>query len=223
MFRCTLRRIAILLFILLNATVRLNAQGELHFNPVKDKPFVFAIGAGYGISNNPCREVKSNENILNGITLSASLGYHVTKKIKLDFGPVIWIKSADLFSNNLPAEETTSNKRMLVSFNAYYLLSNKIPFSVKIGAGVGSMVYSPERTTVSTDGKQNNPTEFYSGFAATASLIYDLKLSEKIILHPTLNLWYTDLQKQKIDYVSAIDTEKHSMSGDLRVQMFFKF
>jgi hypothetical protein len=136
---------------------------------------------------------------------------------------MVWIKSKDVFSNDLPAGERTSNKRMLVTFNGYYLLHNKFPLSLKLGAGTGNIVYSPERVTVSADGKKNDPTEYLSGIAATAAVLYEWKLSDRFTVHPSLHFWYTDLNKQKIAYNSAVDHRKPSITADFRIQFFLNF
>ena len=201
---------------------KIYAKDPEFFDPSPGKPFIFSLGLGYGISNNPSLN-SNDEKILKGITFSGTLGYRLGKRFMVDFGPVIWVKSEDIFRNELPSGERTSNKRMLVSFNGYYLLHKKFPLTLKLGAGVGSLVYSPERATVSADGKKNDPTEYFSGPAATGAVIYKFKLSDKITLHPSMHFWYTDLKDQKIEYVSGVDHQQPSITSDFRIQMFLHF
>src|SRR5687767_1413459 len=70
---------------------RIRLPGEQHF--------VFSLGAGYGISNNPCRECDGNST--GGLTVAFSLGYKINEKLRIDFGPSFWIEGNDLVNNKV--------------------------------------------------------------------------------------------------------------------------
>ncbi len=222
----TIAKIVVLIVLtgiqMLAGRTSLLASNPEYFNPVPAKPFVLTLGIGYGISNDPVLQKESSV-MPGGITLSGSLGYKLNKRFSLDFGPAVWIESHEIFQAGVASGERSSNKRMLISFNGYYLLSNEIPLTIKLGGGIGTLVYSPHKNTVVVDSRQNEQTEFLNGPAFTASVIYKLKLNDKLSMHPSVNFWYIDLKPADIEYLSNIDTGKPSTTTDFRLQFFFSF
>lgn len=191
----------------------------LNNNP---KNIVFALGFGYGIANNPCTDCNTSLSS-NGLLVAASLGYKVNSRFKLDFGPAVWIEGKDIPGGSNAKNEAPANKRLVISFNGYYSPFHKIPLSLKLGAGIGSIVYTNENRRVSIDNQSTENTEFMSGFAGTAALIYSLQLSPSLKIHPSLNISYTDITAPDSTFHGYLDSSKPSIITDLRINLFFNF
>ncbi|MBL0341613.1 MAG: hypothetical protein IPP71_12125 [Bacteroidetes bacterium] len=218
-----LKELFILTMALMLLTTALAVAGEPDFVlPVKPKNVVFGIGIGYGIANNPCRDCNDSK-ALSGIVLSGSLGYKISKRFKIDFGPTVWIESKDDYNSKGSASNKSANKRMMITFNGYYSPIKNLPLSTKIGAGIGTLIYSRENPRVTVDNKTTNNTEFMNGFALTASVLYSIQVVHNLKIHPSLSVWYTDLAAPSPAYNSYIDPAKPSITSDLRVNFLFDF
>jgi hypothetical protein len=158
-----------------------------------------------------------------GLVVSGSLGYRFSSKWSLEFGPSIWIEGRDVMNNGAANNERPSNKRTLISFNGLYKPFIRIPVQVKLGAGIGSIIYTPNKSVVIADGKGTSNTEFASGIAGCIGLIGEVRLSPKIKIHPSLNFTISDINQQKIDYSSNINHHKPSITTDFRLNFMFAF
>lgn len=199
-----------------------NSQSREYYNPYQDKPFYISLGIGFGLSNNPLYSETENKTPT-GMTFSGALGYRISSRFSLEFGPAMWVEGADIFQNKVPSESRVSNKRTMVTLTGTYQLSKKTPLSVKLGGGIGTMVYSPKKTTIAIDGNGVNETEYFSGAVITSSLIYRMKISEKIYMHPSLNFYYCDINNQKIEYASYVNDNRPSFTSDIRIQFLINF
>ena len=210
-----------ILFAIIGATDLLGSEPDYVLNN-KPKNIVFGLGFGYGVANSPCKDCTSTLSA-NGILVAASLGYKINEKFKLDFGPSVWIEGKDIPGGNNSKNEAPANKRLVISFNGYYSPFHKIPLSLKLGAGIGSIVYTKEKRRVSIDNKSTENTEFMSGLAGTAGLIYSLKLSPSFTIHPSLNVSYADITSSDSTFQGYLDAGKPSIIADVRVNFFFNF
>lgn len=188
----------------------------------KPKQMILGIGIGYGVSNNPCSGCENSDQLLSGLVLNASLGYRISPKFIIDFGPSIWIEGKDVFKNN-NASERPANKRMLIAFNGYYFPSKNCPLNFKLGAGIGNLLYTPEQSRVVPDSKTFEDSEFMSGLAANFGIQYSIKISQVFEIHPSVNLWYTELSNPEISYKTYIDKSKASVTSDFRINLQFDF
>lgn len=198
------------------------AQNSTNIRLPGDPNFVFSFGTGYGISNNPCRECTENKNS-GGAVFAFSLGYRINNHFRIDFGPSFWIEGKDLFNNSVSDGERPNNKRTNITFSASYKVSEKFPLNFRLGAGAGLLNYTPERDVVTTDQKTFDETEIFKGLSVTGGLGYELKISRKINLQPSVNLWYLKMEKPDIDYTSYIDPSKPSFTTEFRLQLNYQF
>ncbi len=190
--------------------------------PTKPKQMILGIGAGYGVSNNPCSDCENSDQLLSGLVLNASLGYRISPRFIVDFGPTIWIEGKDVIKDN-NASDRPSNKRMLIAFNGYYFPFKNSPLNFKLGAGIGNLLYTPEQPTVVADSKTYEDSEFMSGLAGNFGIQYSFKLSQIFEIHPSFNLWYTELSNPEISYKTYIDKSKASVTADFRINLQFDF
>lgn len=210
---------SIIILILSNS---LNAQNIGYYNPDHTNKFFFKTGIGYGVANNPITGQHDN-NPRGGITLNASLGHRFNERFSIGFGPSFWIEGQDILDNSASNNEVPSNKRTLVTLDGYYQLFQKLPLQIRLGAGIGSMVYTPNQKVVSSDNNGISKTEITNGFAAVAGLIYRIRVAQKFDLYPSLNFNYGKLEPQKIPYASLINHHKASLVADLRISTFIFF
>jgi hypothetical protein len=187
-----------------------------------NKPFVFSGGAGYGISNNPC--TNSNEkSTIGGVTFSISLGYKISNKFKIEFGPTFWIEGNDLINKNVADSERPNNKRTMVAFTGTYTPFQKFPVSVKLGGGAGILNYTPAKSTVTLAEDKFAETEIFKGFCGTFGLAYEINISQKLKLYPSVNLWYLSLEQPEISYSSYVDYKQAAITTDFRVNLNYNF
>ena len=204
-------------FLQIFLTGKAKAQSKEYFNPYTEKPFYVAFGAGFGISNNPIIS-GSESGTPGGITLAACIGFRFSNRFSLEIGPSAWIESKDIFQRKVPSEERISNKRTFATLSGNYLISKHFPLSLKLGIGIGNMVYTKETTTVAVDGINYSETEYYNGAAITAGFIYQIKMSGRINILPSVNFYYCNLNPQKIEYASDVDHNSPSITTDLRIR-----
>lgn len=188
----------------------------------ESKPFVFSAGFGYGISNNPVRNKEQSKSI-GGATFSVSIGYNFSEKFKLEFGPAFWVQGSDLINKNVADSERPNNKRTFITFTGSYKPFRHAPLSIKLGAGAGSLIYTPEKKTVSSDEYKYKQTEIFKGFVGSFGLSYELSLCNKIKMHPSINLLYLQMETPKLDYNSYIEYHQASITADLRVHFNYIF
>ena len=212
----------VIISFLLFAVKPVMAQNTVYFNPEKDATFFFKAGVGYGIAYNPVYDQSENK-IRGGITLNASLGYRFHERFSIGFGPSFWIEGKDVMDNSASNNEVPSNKRTLVTLDGYYQPFQKLPLQIKLGAGIGSMVYTPSQKVVTSDNNGISKTEITNGFAAAAGLIYRIRVAQKLDLYPSLNFNYGKLEPQKIPYSSLINHHQASIVADLRISAFIFF
>jgi hypothetical protein len=218
-----LRSLVILLILCLIIVQKSTAETEpSYFNYNKNRPFALNLGLGWGLSNQPLKNITGNDPT-GGLTLGGSLGYFLNKRLSVDFGPTVWIEGSDLFQNNQPGNESPANKRMLVSLGGTYCFSQLFPLSIRFGGGIGTLVYTPKNSTVAVDGFNRSETEYLNGWAATGSILYRFRLYEKIELLPSLNFWYNHLDQPKIAYESVIDRKSGSWTSDFRMILSVRF
>ncbi len=191
-------------------------------SPTKPKLIILGVGAGYGVSNNPCADCENSDQLLSGIVLNASLGYRISPRFIIDFGPSIWIEGKDVF-NNSNVTERPANKRMLIAFNGYYFPFKNSPLNFKLGAGIGNLLYTPEESRVVPDSKTFEDSEFMSGLAGNFGIQYSIKITQVFEIHPSANFWYTELANPEIPYKTYIDKSKASITSDLRINLQFDF
>ncbi|HMT28797.1 MAG TPA: hypothetical protein PKD91_05910 [Bacteroidia bacterium] len=199
-----------------------NAGEPEFFFKQHPKQMVLDLGFGYGVSNNPCTGCDDSDKLIGGPVFHLSLGYQINPRFKVDFGPTLWVEGKDVYQKNNSADRP-ANKRMIISFNGYYFPIKNNPLNFKLGAGVGNLLYTPENNKVVPDSKTYDNSEFLSGFAGTFSVAYSLKICPALKIHPSFNLWYTDLSNNKSTYKSYIDDKKHSVTSDFRASFLFNF
>ncbi len=217
---------ALLLFILTTVfgiTSFKSSAGEPDYiQDTKPKCILFNLGIGYGISNNPTH-INNEPMYLQGAVIAGSLGYKISEKFKIGFGPSIWIESKDILNKFSSGPAKPANKRMIVSFDGYYSPFKNFPLSIKLGAGIGTVVYTKENRRISIDSKTTNNTEFMSGFAGTASLIYQIRISQSLKIYPSLNFSYTDINNPDATYEGYLDAGKPSITYDFKANFLFYF
>jgi len=213
----------LLVAMLLMQCITTSFAGEPEFVKLKEnKPFIFSAGVGYGISNNPCTNCNEKFTI-GGATFSISLGYKINEKFKIEFGPSFWIEGNDLINKNVADSERPNNKRTTVTFAASYTASQRFPLSVKLGGGAGVLNFTPDKSTVKFEDNKFDQTEIFKGFAGTLGLAYEIELSQKIKLFPSLNFWYIQMEQPQIEYNSYINYKKASLTTDFRINLNYNF
>lgn len=206
----------------LMASNSLFAQNPGYYNADQMTRFFFSAGIGYGLANNPVTDPDESKT-RGGLTLSATLGYRFTERFSIGFGPSFWIEGRDVADNSASNNESPANKRTTVTVDGYFKPVRKIPLQLRLGAGVGSFVYTPGKNVVSADNNGISKTEITGGFAANAGVVYQISLGEKISLFPSVNFWYGNLERQKIQYETLIDHKKSSLVSDIRINAFLFF
>ncbi len=197
--------------------------GEPEYIKLKEnKSFVFSAGIGYGIVNNPCKNC-DDQSAIGGITISGALGYKINDKFKIEFGPSFWIERNDLLNKNVADSERPNNKRTIVTFTGSYIISKQIPLSVRLGGGAGLLNYTPEKTTVKTEEDKFSRTEIFKGFTGTFGISYELNLTPRLKLFPSLSLWYIHLENAAINYTSFVDYSKPMLTTDFRLNFNYNF
>jgi len=215
-------KLTLVFFLILASNNNLSAQNIGYYNPDQSAKFFFNAGIGYGVANNPVK-IPGESGMRGGITVGAALGYRFSEKFSLGFGPSFWFEGRDVTDNSASNNEHPSNKRTLVTLDGYYKPFQKLPLQFRLGAGIGTFVYTPNKNVVSSDNNGISKTEITSGFASSAGLIYKMNLGEKISLFPSLNFGYGRLEPQKIQYETIIDHKKASIITDIRINAFVFF
>ncbi len=213
--------ILLIMYMIFTGSMMVQAQSPERIKLPGDQHFVFSLGAGYGISNNPCRECAGDPT--GGVTVAFSLGYKVSEKLRIDFGPSFWIEGNDLLNNNVADSERPNNKRTTITFGATWMPFSNFPITTRIGAGAGVLNYTPDRDVVTADEKTYEETEIFKGVSAVAGFGYELRISNKVKLHPCINLWYLGMESQELNYKSYIDPAKPSLTGEFRIQLNYHF
>lgn len=215
-------KLFILSFICVNSfTANVNAgEPEMQLKlPVKQ--FYVKAGTGYGLTN---RMVKGDENSqVHGITFNMSLGYKISEKIAISFGPSLWVDQNDLFNDKTANGARPSNKKMSVQFTGLYKPFNSIHLVVNGGIGVGTVVYSPARPIVAVDGRQSPSAEYHGGVSYTFGLGYLCKIKSKLKLMPQLQYTGLNLNEKKSESYHLINTQSQSFLLEAGLNLFFDF
>jgi hypothetical protein len=198
-----------------------NNQPEYQAPPARGS-FMFSAQSGYGITSSN-QKGPGNSNPLHGITVSFSLGFRFSDHFCLEAGPSFWLSATDVFTSNAAGKEKPVDKRTLVTLSGVYRISDKFPLSVRLGAGAGSLVYTPAKNTVTLDEQKFGKTEIISGLGGMTGVSYRFRLSEKTDLFTGINCWYLHLNEPDISYDSAIDWNQPSLTTELFVRLQYKF
>ncbi|MBK8876902.1 MAG: hypothetical protein IPN13_24645 [Bacteroidetes bacterium] len=212
----------ILSFICLNGFAGIVNAGEPETKlqlPVKQ--FYVKAGTGYGFTN---RMVKGDENThVPGITFNMSLGYKISDKIAVSFGPSLWVDQNDLINDKTANGARPSNKKMSVHFTGFYEPFNSIHVVVNGGIGVGTVVYSPARPIVAVDGKQSPAAEYHGGVSYAFGLGYLCKIKSNLRLLPQLQYTGLNLNESDSESYHLINTKSQSFLLEAGINLFFDF
>lgn len=206
-----------LLTLFLSILVSHSATPQGYFNPMREKKLFLNVGIGFGVANQP---LHIQSKAATGITVSGAVGFRFNSRFAFDFGPSFWLESADLFDGSAQNNERPQNRRSLVSLNGYYRPVKHGPFQLRIGAGFGSLVYTPKDQVVRIESGYITRTEITQGFGATAGVLYEWPLSPGIKIHPSIIFSYTNLEPQKIDHETLINHHKPSLTGEFRMNVY---
>ncbi|MBL7914094.1 MAG: hypothetical protein JNL49_03540 [Bacteroidia bacterium] len=215
-------KLYILSFICLNGFAGILKAGEPETKlklPVKQ--FYIKAGTGYGLTN---RLVKEDENSrVHGVTFNMSLGYKISEKISLSFGPSLWVDQNDLFNDKTANGARPSNKKMSVHFNGLYQPFSSIHLVVNGGIGVGTVVYSPARPIVAVDGRQSPTAEYHGGVSYAFGLGYLCKIKSNLRLQPQIQYTGLNFNEKESESYHLINTKSQSYLLEAGVNLFFDF
>lgn len=222
MERNYLLKIFIISFISLNGFTGIVNAGEPETKlklPVKQ--FYIKAGTGYGLTN---RLVKGDEHTrVHGITFNLSLGYKISEKIAVSFGPSLWVDQNDLFNHKTANGVRPSNKKMAVHFTALYEPFNTIHLVVNGGIGVGTVVYSPAHPIVAVDGRQSPTAEYHGGISYAFGLGYLCKIKSNLRLQPQLQYTRLNFNEKESESYHLINTKSQSYLMEAGLNLFFDF
>ena len=217
-----LLKLFILSFICVNSFTAIVNAGEPEMQlklPVKQ--FYVKAGTGYGLTN---RMVKGDENThVHGTTFNLALGYQISEQISVSFGPSLWVDNNDLLKQKSANESRPSNKKMSVQFVCMVKPFKKFNLILNGGLGVGTVVYSPSRSTVAIDGKQATNAEYHGGFSYAAGLGYSVKLKPNFKLLPMVQYSGLNLNEKSTESYHLINTRKNSFLLETGVNLIFDF
>lgn len=184
--------------------------------------FLFSAQTGYGITSSNNEGPGGNDQ-LHGITVSFSLGFRFSERFSLEAGPSFWLSATDVFTSNAAGKEKPVDKRTLVTLSGVYRISQRFPLSIRLGAGAGSLVYTPEKNTLTLDEQKYGKTEIISGLGGLAGISYRFRLSEKTDLFTGANFWYLHLNDPDISYASAVNRDQPSLTSELFIRLQYNF
>jgi hypothetical protein len=201
-----------------------NCQGQepvYYKSPLKQQ-FVLSAGAGYGFSNNLCNTCESNEWI-GGMTFMVNMGYRLNEKITIEAGPTFWFEGDDLVNKNVADDQRPNNKRTFIMLNATYQHSVKFPLSFRLGAGAGSICFTPDKETVRSGEQSYENTEIFKGYSIAGGLMYEVTLCRQLKMNPSLNFYYIGFESGNAAYNSKINYERASITMDILLRLNLKF
>lgn len=215
-------KLVLLSFICFNGFAGIVNAGEPETKlklPVKQ--FYIKAGTGYGLTN---RLVKGDENTrVHGVTFNMSLGYKISEKISLSFGPSLWVDQNDLFNDKTANGALPSNKKMSVHFTGFYEPFNRIHLVVNGGIGVGTVVYSPARPIVAVDGRQSPAAEYHGGVSYAFGLGYLCKIKSNLRLQPHIQYTGLNFNEKESESYHLINTKSQSYLLEAGMNLFFDF
>ncbi len=184
--------------------------------------FYVAAQTGYGITTSNFKD-EFHDDYLHGITVAFSLGYRCTDRLYIEAGPAFWLSANDLFDSNAASKEKPVDKRTLVTLAGAYSISRNFPLTIRIGAGAGNLVFTPQKQTINAGEDAYDKTEIIAALGGMAGISYPFRLSSKASLYTGFNCWYMDLQEPQINYKSTISCAQSSVTAELFVKLHYLF
>lgn|GEM_PF-5238845 len=183
--------------ILFDSTDNTLQPGAAKADEGSDYPFNFWIGGGfgYGSADKVCPDCDETERP-GGSTFQGALGFALTPRILIGLETAIWVDGWGLWNSS--GRKIYSNHLLLMSY--WYPLKRSRLFA-KFGAGLSSYTaydrYVPYTNFL--------PSEVHGeGLGMAAGLGYDLKISRRLCISPTVAYFYGFLGDLELNNSSVI-------------------
>ena len=198
------------------------AGGFDNLLPERNRPFSAMIRTGIGTTTSNTF-LKGENKYRTGALFSLQLGYQVSKRFSLEFGPAFWLAASDLFSSTGTGNTKPVDQRTFITINGVYKCCMRWPVEIRLGGGVGNFVYTPKDNLVSAETARYADTEVLTGFTGTAGVCFPVKLFARLDIRPAINFWYMDLRSPQLSYLTAVDHSRPSLTADAELQFRFHF